>query len=221
MPVRIFKGIVRNTGPALALQEVLYGFIMALIFVSAARMGILHYESRMELVLMIVGMNFTWGAIDATVFYLIDVFNQRKFVRLMDNTDAIGRERAAEMLMEEFSGTPLDILDPDDERAVCMSILDKRMESRDDMAADRRDMRNSAIGCFLITVLTTIPIVLPIVLVDEIKTGLAFASVLSAIILFFVGYRMERYTGVNRWVMGIFLTGVSWAITIIATFTGG
>ena len=69
-----FRGIVRKTGPGLAIQEVLYGFIMALIYVTAARIGILRYTDTLNLVILIIGMNFTWGFIDAVVFYMVDVF---------------------------------------------------------------------------------------------------------------------------------------------------
>ncbi len=51
--------------------------------------------------------------------------------------------------------------------------------------------------------------------------ALAVASGLSSVILFFVGYCMKYHYATNGWATGLFLAGVSWAITIIATFTGG
>lgn len=220
MPGRVFRGIVRRTGPDLALQEILYGFIMALIFVSAARIGILQYEGKWDLVVLIAGMNLTWGAIDAIVFYMVDVFNQRKFVRLMENTDMTSEERL-ELMIDEFSGTPLDILDPEGERAVCEQILRMKLEDLSERQKDRRAMRDSALGCFAITALTIIPVVLPILLVPDITMGLTASSILSAVVLFFVGFRMESQIGVNRWISGLVLTSIAWAITIVATYTGG
>ncbi|MGN0098295.1 MAG: hypothetical protein ACI38Y_03085 [Candidatus Methanomethylophilaceae archaeon] len=215
-----FRGIVRKTGPGLAIQEVLYGFIMALIYVTAARIGILRYTDTLNLVILIIGMNFTWGLIDAVVFYMVDVFNQRKFVRIMSACD-LPYDRKVEMMLDEFSGTPLDILDPEDERRICEDILSKTVESESERLSDRRAMRDSAIACFLITILTTVPIVVPLLLIGDIDIALTVASCLSSICLFFIGFRMERYLGVNRWNAGLFLTAVGWTITIAATFTGG
>ncbi|MGN0137698.1 MAG: hypothetical protein ACI381_03715 [Candidatus Methanomethylophilaceae archaeon] len=215
-----FRGIVRKTGPGLAIQEVLYGFIMALIYVTAARIGILRYTDTLNLVILIIGMNFTWGLIDAVVFYMVDVFDQRKFVRIMSACD-LPHERKVEMMLDEFSGTPLDILDPEDERRICEEILSKTMESESERLSDRMAMRDSAVACFIITILTTIPIVVPLLLIEDTEIALAVASGLSSICLFFIGFRMERYLGVNRWAAGLFLTAIGWAITITATFTGG
>lgn len=68
-----FGRLVDATGPSTALQELLYGFIMALIFVNAARLGILEYSDPMDFVLVIIGMNATWGAIDGIIFYYLGV----------------------------------------------------------------------------------------------------------------------------------------------------
>lgn len=61
MPMHAVRGLVKMTGLALALQELMYGFIMELIFVSAARIGILDYGSATHLAITIIGMNATWG----------------------------------------------------------------------------------------------------------------------------------------------------------------
>lgn len=220
---RASHGLIAMTGPGLALQELLYGFIMELIFVTAARIGMLDYGDAGALVLMIVGMNATWGAIDAVVFYLIDSFGARKHVMMINKGKMGGqdKEEAIAYLVEEFGGTPMDALAPEEERRICEEILRCRTEDSYGMSKDRRDMALSSLGCFIITFLTIIPVAVPILLIQPIELALGVASGLSSVILFFVGYKMKDYFSVNGWVMGLFLTGVSWAITIVATFTGG
>lgn len=221
MSLSPFRRLVGITGVSLALQELLYGLIMALIFITAARVGVLHYTDRENLVILIMGMNLTWGAIDAIVFYLLDIFEQRRFVGIMNGSRNIPRERRVDMMMDSFSGTPLDILDPASEREVCERILDMEIEGPGRLAMDRRDMAMSSLGCFVITALTILPTALPVLLFEDVDTGLAVASGLSSVILMVVGYRMGPILGVNRWVLALALTGFSWAITVVATFTGG
>ena len=108
MEHRPFRGIVRKTGPGLAIQEVLYGFIMALIYVTAARIGVLSYTDTTNLVILIIGMNFTWGLIDAVVFYIVDVFDQTKFIRIMSACNLPHEKKVAEHFGKEIAYPYLD-----------------------------------------------------------------------------------------------------------------
>lgn len=216
------RSLVTMTGPALALQELLYGFIMELIFVTAARVGILDYGSATGLVIMILGMNATWGAIDAVIFYMIGAFSERNHARIIDEArGGRNREEAVEYLMNAFGGTPLDALRPEDERMICERILNCRTEDAAGFSRDRRTMALSSLGCFVITLLTIIPVAAPILMIRDTALALGVASALSSVILFFVGYRMKDHFATNGLAMGLFLTGISWAITIVSTFTGG
>ena len=216
----IVSSLVGKTGTGLALQEILYGFIMALIFVTAARVGILKYDDANDLIILIVGMNITWGAIDAVAFYFIDVMNQKKYIHLLESED-IDRQERIDTLYSEFGGTPLDVLDPKCQRAVCESMLTMEVEDESERAKDRREMRHSAIACFIITASTIIPVIVPLLLIDDIMDALLMSSCLSAVVLFFVGYMTGDDLGLNRMKFGLVLTIISWAITIVATFTGG
>lgn len=220
---RIARRLVSMTGPGLAIQELLYGFIMELIFVTAARIGMLGYDGKVDLILMILGMNATWGAIDAVIFYIVDSFDKTNHLRIINlGKESNGnREKAVEYLMDSFSGTALDTLTPEDERRICSMIIDCRTEDEEGLRRDKHSMMMSSLGCFVITILTIVPVALPILVFEDIHTGLAVASGLSAVIMFFVGYRMQNYYMVSGWMMGILLTAIGWTITIVATFTGG
>ena len=216
----VVSNLVGKTGVGLALQEVLYGFIMALIFVTAARIGILKYDDATDLIILIVGMNLTWGAIDAVVFYFIDTMNQRKYVRLLESED-IDRKERLDALLSEFGGTPMDVLDPECEKIMCERMLDMKVENESEKAKDRRDMRHSAIACFLITASTIVPVIVPLLLIGDVMDALLVSSCLSAVVLFFVGYMTGGDLGLNKMKFGLILTAISWAITIVATITGG
>ena len=95
------------------------------------------------------------------------------------------------------------------------------VEDESERAKDRREMRHSAIACFIITASTIIPVIVPLLLIDDIMDALLMSSCLSAVVLFFVGYMTGDDLGLNRMKFGLVLTMISWAITIVATFTGG
>lgn len=213
------RRIWNNTGPDLIMQELLYGFIMALLFVTATRAGVIPFEGRLDLCLLIIGMNVTWGAIDAILFYMIDVFNQRRFINIMNSCGTRGD--CVDAMMDEFGGTPLDILDPEDERKVCEMILESRIAEGFDLRRDRRDMAYSAIGCFLVTVLTIFPVIIPILVFPDIGTGTAVASLVSAALLFLVGWDMGDRLGTSRLKTGLAVLCVATVLILVGTFTGG
>lgn len=213
------RRLVNHAGVTLALQELLYGFIMALIFVSAARMGILELDSKEHLILLITGMNLTWGAIDAVVFYIIGVLDQRKQLAIL--SDDIPREERLRMLMDEMEGTAVDILSDEDARRICDTMLDMHIQDSKGMKGDRSILAKSCVACFIITAVTLIPVVVPLALIEDLNTGLMVASCLSSVMMFFSGYHTGRIIGARPMRFGLLMTAIAWTITIIATFTGG
>ncbi len=82
-------------------------------------------------------------------------------------------------------------------------------------------MAVSAFCCFICTVLPLVPIVLPLLLIEDVDDALMVASALSAVIMFFVGWKMGDRVGMKGWQTGLIVMGLGMVITLIATFTGG
>ncbi len=215
-----FVEILRAPGPSTSLQEILYGFIMALIFVYATRFGLLTYDDPMNFVMVVIGMNATWGVIDGVIFYYLDVCNQRRFSKLITD-GSMEREERISKLMDEFGASPLDVLSDEDKRWACEAMLDRELQSKEGFRRDRVEMAKNSLGCILWTLLTLIPIVVPVLLIPDFYDALEAASVLSSVILFFVGYYMGPHLGFNRWLTGAVVLSISLGISLVATFTGG
>ncbi|MDY0293993.1 MAG: VIT1/CCC1 transporter family protein [Candidatus Methanomethylophilaceae archaeon] len=220
MPARIMRRIVGYVGPGLALQELLYGFIMALLFVTAAQLGIV--KDAISAIVLIVGMNFTWGAIDMIVFTVVDRFNQRKYIRLVAGKDSAENGRYVERLIEdELAGTLIDVVDREDEKKIVELIMASRLESEEELLRDRREMFMGSLFSFVITLTTVIPVIVPLMVIRDFGLALTVASGMASVCLFFTGYYMAPYVGYSRWKTGLGLAAMGWAITIAATFTGG
>jgi hypothetical protein len=212
--------LLKATGHSTALQELLYGFIMGQIFVNAALLGTLHFDGPGQFVTMVIGMNTTWGAIDALIFYYLGVCDQRRYTRLVSDK-SLDREYKVEELMDEFGATPLDVLSDRDKKWVCEKMLDRELQSDEDNRKDRIAIAYSSLGCFIITVLTIIPIAIPVLLISDFETSLRVANLLVSIILFFVGYYIAPYLGLNRIHVSITLMAMCFGVSLISVFTGG
>lgn len=215
-----FVDLLRAPGPSTSLQEILYGFIMALIFVYATRFGLLAYDDPMNFVHVAFGMNATWGVIDGIIFYYLGVCDQRRYTKLISD-GSMDREERISRLMDEFAASPLDVLSDEDKRWACEAMLDRELQSKEKYRLDRIEMARSSIGCIIWTLLTLIPIIVPVLLISDFYSALEVASVLSSAILFFVGYYMGPYIGFNRWLTASVILAISLGISLIATFTGG
>lgn len=215
----IIRSIVSRTGPGLALQEMMYGFIMALLFISASRFGIINFSSATDIIILMVGMDFTWGAIDCILFFVIDVLDQRRMLNYMRSD--IPLEQKAEMMADDFDNSPLDLVDTEQKMEACRKIAELDIESEEEMRSDRRRMAISAFYCFIATILPLIPTSIPLLLIDDLYDALFVASALSAITMFFIGWRMGKYVGMKGWKCGLIITSLAWVITLVATFTGG
>jgi len=215
------KNLILTIGPPVALQEILYGFIMSLIFVYATMFGVLHYEGRGEFILVVTGMLLTWGTIDAIILFALNVFEQRRYCRIISGGYDSDRETRLSVLMDDMSGTPADVLTDDDKRKICEYMLDRPLADEKGLREDRKGFAISSLGCIILTAATLIPVILPLLLIDDMYTALCTVSHISSVCLFVIGYFMAPYLGTNRFLTGATLAGVSLAIAAISVFTGG
>lgn len=212
--------IIKMTGPAISLQEILYGYIMALILTYATLFNIIEFNSIWDYGVAVIGMVLTWGVIDGIILYLLNVAEQRRYVREIYDFDG-SHEEKVELLMDNLSGTPVDFLDDEGKRKVCESILDTPRVGDDRLHEERIGFAKISLGCVLITIGVLIPIIVPLFFIEDMTIALHAVSFISSAILFFVGYYMGPYLGVNRFICGIFIGGITLIIAFVSVFTGG
>ena len=127
----------------------------------------------------------------------------------------------AELMSSDFDGSPLDIISNEQRLEACKRIALLDLENEEELRKDRRRMARTDFYCFVATVLPLIPLSIPLLFLDDLVDALFVASAMASITLFFVGWKLGKYVGMKGWVLGSIIAGISWAITLIATFTGG
>jgi VIT family. len=217
----LFKTFVGHTGPELATQEALYGFVMGLIFINSALVGLISYESPWNLVTLIVGMNFVWGFIDMYIFYKMDVSAQKRNIGILKDKERTTEERRDE-IYDALGNTIFDVLAEEDKIKATELILNSGVGTTTEIKADRRGMFLSALSCFLITFLTSVPLVFCLLIISDPTDSLHAALILACICLFFIGYKLEPSNDVKYKVRtGASIALLAAGLTIFATFLGG
>lgn len=214
------RAIFRTAGPGLIVQEAMYGFIMALIFITAARVGLLGDVSNADLLILIVGMNLTWGAIDMIVFFLVDEGEHYQMHRFLKTRDP-GKYTVQELLDEDFAGTVLDSMYREDRQKVYDIILASECVPDDCYRLKRGELLKSAISAFVVTSLTIVPFVICLLLIPDEGMSRFVSAMVASACLFCTGCKLGPYLGKSAFWFGSLVAAVSLIITFVATFTGG
>jgi len=168
---------------------------------------------------MIFAMNFVWGSIDMLIFYRMDVLAQKRHMNLILSDDGTVTHRSK--IYNELGNTIFDTLSEQDKQKAVDLIRDSNIESDKEVRQDRKSMLFSAISCFIITILTVIPVVLTILLIPDEELSLNCATIVSCISLFFVAYHLHEGSKKAKILFGLFIMLFSYVLTIFATYLGG
>ena len=176
------------------ISEVLFGVIMVLTFtgsLSVADAG--HSEVRTMLV-GALGCNLAWGIIDA-VLYLMGCLAERgrHIAMLRDLSAASDAQASRQIIAVELPPSIASVLQPGE-----LDAIRERLAKLPAPPAFARlswgDFRGAG-GVFLLVFLSTLPIVLPFVILKNIYTALRVSNLIAIMILFSAGYMFGRITG--------------------------
>ncbi|TBZ45248.1 VIT1/CCC1 transporter family protein [Rhizobium leguminosarum] len=210
--------------PGDALGEVLFGLIMALTWTIGSRL-VLEKEGLnvQELLVATIGCNVAWGIIDAVLFILGTTFYRSRRLRLFRQIKAPKSESAAlkvlanEFPIEEapFSGKAADA------EALYRSLL--TLASRADpvkVSLSKGDLF-AAIAIFFLVSATSIPAVIPFLLIDNAQLALRASNLFLIMLLFVTGYAWATFSGGRPFYAGMTMTCLGLLLVAIAIVLGG
>lgn len=215
--------MTKHIGPSVALQEMIYGLVMALATMSAVFLAAgFEPNSRTTIILAAVGVNITWGLADMLVFILTKNFDRSRHQAMAEHIrNDMDGEYPLEAIEDDLSETIVGTLDPADQRRISLEIID--LESR----AVERVPRYSAghfyggLTCLFLTMLTAVVVVSPMLFIDSVALGLRVSSVTAIALLFFTGYAWAPFAGLSRWMTGLAMMGTGVVITVATLVLGG
>ncbi len=99
-------------------------------------------------------------------------------------------------------------------RIVALSPLPERPTlGRDDLLA--------GLGIFLIVVTSTLPVVLPFLLIEDVDVAKNVSRGIALAMLFFGGLALGRYAGYGSWKAGLIMVGLGTGLVIAIKLLGG
>lgn len=206
----------RVLDPGDRISEVLFGLIMVLTFtgsLSAAEAG--QSEIRTMLIAAL-GCNFAWGLIDA-IMYLMGCLSERAAgLRTLESVQrAADSKEADRAIVEALPPVIARVLEPADVERIRGELNRIRMPGY--RARLTREDWLGASGVFALVLASTIPVVVPFVLLDDTIVALRISNAIAMTMMFACGYAFGHIAGYRRWLTGgsmVLLGAILVALTI-------
>jgi len=215
--MRLFGRVLE---PVERLSEILFGLIMALTITCAVSVATADRVQINHMVIAALGCNFAWGIIDAGM-YLMARLGERghdfliaKGVREapdLKSAHSIIANGLPALLASAFGPAHLELIR---EKINQMSPSDVRpkLTARDFLGA---------LGICILVILSTLPVVLPFVVLEDVRLALRASNAIAIVLLFACGFLFARYAGLQPWATGLTMVAVGVALVSTAIALGG
>jgi len=202
------------------LSEILFGFIMVLTVTCSFSVGKAGREDIHHMLLAALGCNVAWGVIDA-VFYLM--------IRFSEQGNGILALRALRKTtdpkeVQEIIGDVLPPLLAVALTPIEFGLIRQRLNGLPDQPLRPRLAKDdwfAAFAVFLLVFLSTLPVVIPFLLIHDPKLALRASNGVAILMLFFTGYAFGQYSGRRRWLTGLAMVLIGGSLVGITIALGG
>jgi hypothetical protein len=220
MPDDSTKSSKRVLEPIDRVSEVLFGLIMVLTFTGSLSVA---EAGRLEIRTMIIGAlgcNLAWGIIDGVLYLMASIAEQGKgLLALHAVQKATDSRRAQQIIADALPPLIASILQPAELEMMRQRL--KELPEPPDRASLYKDDWMGFLGVFLLVFLSTFPVVVPFLFMNDALLALRVSNAIAIVMLFLTGYAFGRITGRRPWVRGIAMVVLGCILVGITIALGG
>ena len=193
---------------------------MALTFTGTLDVASAGKEDVRMLLVGTLGCNLAWGLADAVMF-LIGALTERGrgLVTVRQVQAAKTPEAAREILRDALPEVMAAVMSPADIEKLHQGIV--AIPALPERPSIERDDWMRAFGVFLLVFLSTFPVVIPFMFIDDVYRALRTSNVVAIVMLFASGYVLARHGGFRPLLTGISVVLLGIALVVIAIALGG
>ena len=201
-------------------SEIVFGLIMVLSFTGALSVAKVGREDIRLMLLGAIGCNLAWGIIDAA-FYLISCLAERwRNVTILrsvqEATDPTHAQRIIADALPELVANALQSADFERMREHL-----RRLPAPTDWPRLTAENWRGALGIFLLVFLSTFPVVVPFVFMQDPRLALRVSNVVAITMLFGAGCLLAGYAGMRRIRTGLTMVGIGAVLVALTIVLGG
>src|ERR1700752_38082 len=209
----------RILDPMDRISEVLFGLIMALSFTLTFAVATADNMAVRTMLFAALGCNLAWGIIDGGVYLLARLNSQgRATLRWRAVRDAPDAVTAQRLVADALPSLLASIAEPAQVEALRQKVHQLPEPARPQLT--KNDWLG-ALGIFLLSFLSTLPIVIPFLLIGDARLALRVSNAVAIAMLFLCGFFFGRYAGIQPVAMGVAMVAIGCALVGVAIALGG
>ena len=210
----------RVLDPSERIAEILFGLIMVLTFTGALSVAEADKAEVQTMLIGAIGCNLAWGMIDG-LFYLMGSFAEKghglKIFRAVRGT--ADPTEARRMIEDALPSVIASVLEPPEFESIHQR-LKQLPEAPTRAHLDREDWLGS-LGVFLLVFLSTFPVVIPFLFMEDVGRALRTSNIVAVVMLFLLGYAYGTYVGGRPWLTGLAMFVLGSIVVTITIALGG
>lgn len=206
--------------PTERFSEILFGLIMVLTFTGSLSAASSAREDVRTMLVGAIGCNLAWGIVDAIMYVMNSLAERgRNLVTYRSVRGAAKPEAARRILADALPEVVAKVLDEEE-----LDAMRRRLAALPEppgyAALSRGDLL-AATAVFLLVFLSTFPVVVPFLVMQDAVRALRISNAVAILLLFIGGYRLGKYSGFRPWRTGLVMAGIGVALVGITIALGG
>lgn len=211
--------MTRVLDPIARVSEILFGLIMALTFTTTIGAATAGREEIRTLLFAAIGCNIAWGLVDAVMFVMSALTERGRgllTIRAVHNAASV--EEAHSLISSAVPPVLAEILQREDLERMRQGLL--RMQELPPRRLEKEDWLG-ALAVFLLVVLSTLPVVIPFLLFQDVNFALRMSNLVAIGLMFMCGTWLGRHGGYRPWRTGVAVALLGVVLVAIAIALGG
>lgn len=210
----------RILDPLERFSEIVFGLIMVLTFTCALSVAEAGREDVREMLIGALGCNLAWGIIDAA-FYLIACLTEsgRQALLLRSVQGHTDSGQARQVLGQALPPQIAAALQPADFERICAHL--RQLPPTNGRARLTAENWRGAMGVFLMVFLSTLPVVVPFIFIQNAQLALRLSNGVAIALLFGAGLMLAGHAGLRRIPTGLAMVAIGGALAGLAIALGG
>jgi hypothetical protein len=210
----------RILNPLERFSEVVFGLIMVLSFTGALSVAEVGREDIRIMLLGAIGCNLAWGIIDAA-FYLISCLAERgRNATILRSVQQAADPTQAQRIIADALPEPVaTALQSADFERVREHL--SRLPAQTGCPRLTAQNWRGAVGVFLLVFLSTFPVAVPFLFMQDARLALRLSNGVAIAMLFGAGYVLAGYTGMHRIRTGLAMVGIGAVLVALTIVLGG
>ncbi len=203
------------------LAEAICGLIMVLSF-TAATGALLEGAAPHALLIAVLGCNIAWGIVDGVTYILGNLMNRGARARLIQTLQRTPDDpNGAQAVQTRIDDTLGQLLTPEQRQQVQQWILEGVPRLVPEPVRIKKADLYTGLVCFVIVFGTTIPVLLPFILLKNQVHALRISNALTLAMLFAIGWRWAGFANLSRLKTGLALLAMGLVLVVITLALGG